>query len=175
MRSHLRRIACAFGIAGLKIADFDLRAAQERARLAAFDVGPAVDRQFVSIHDAIARQAARHAEKIAVRTRWDELTYAALEQRATDVAAQLASRGVKPGDVVGVRMERSIDLVVALLAVLKAGAAYTPLDPAYPSERLAFMLQDCRARFVIADKAAFIAEGVEAIAFGDLGTPAPAA
>lgn len=158
----------------LKIVDLDLRPAQTRAHLASLETGPVVEASFVSIHDAIARQAAANADRIAVRSRWGEVSYAALEQRASGIAAQLAARGVKPGDVVGVRMERSVDLVVALLAVLKAGAAYTPLDPAYPSERLAFMLEDCRARFVIADKASPLAAGVETLAFADLDAPAPA-
>lgn len=157
-----------------RIADIDLSTPQERDLLAASEVGPVVNKAFVSIHDAVARQAAVHPDKIALRTRWGELSYAALEVRASAVAAQLAARGVKPGDVVGVRMERSVDMVVALLAVLKAGAAYTPLDPAYPAERLAFMLEDCRARFVIADKAAPLAAGVETLAFADMITPAPA-
>ncbi|HRE45167.1 MAG TPA: LLM class flavin-dependent oxidoreductase, partial [Terricaulis sp.] len=157
----------------VKLVDLDLRDARESAALAACEVGPSVGASGLSIHGAIARQAATTPDKIAVRTRWAELTYSALEARAESVAAQLAARGVKPGDVVGVRMERSVDLVVALLAVLKAGAAYTPLDPAYPSERLAFMLEDCRARFVIADKAGNFAAGVETLALADLVAAAP--
>jgi len=156
------------------IGDIELRDVRETARLAAFEAGPAVNAPFASIHDAIARQALATPDKIAVRTRWAELSYSALQDRATRVAAQLVMRGVKPGDVVGVRMERSVDMVVALLAVLKAGGAYTPLDPAYPSERLAFMLEDCRARFVIADKSGPIGGGVETLALADLDVPAPA-
>jgi natural product biosynthesis luciferase-like monooxygenase protein len=154
------------------IADIELRDANESARQAAFDIGPVINVPFASIQGAIARQAAATPDRIAVRTRWAELSYATLEQRATRVAAQLTARGVKPGDVVGVRMERSVEMVVALLAVLKAGGAYTPLDPAYPSERLAFMVKDCRARFVIADSNGPIESGLETLALADLDVPA---
>src|SRR5262249_25070660 len=65
-----------------------------------------------------------------------------LDRRATLLAGRLAAQGVGPDVLVGVCMERSLELVVALLGVLKAGGAYVPLDPDYPSERLAFMLQD---------------------------------
>ncbi|MYX39830.1 AMP-binding protein, partial [Streptomyces sp. SID89] len=64
------------------------------------------------------------------------LSYAELDRRAARVAARLAARGAGPGSVVGVHVERSADLVVALLGVLKSGAAFLPLDPALPTARL---------------------------------------
>ncbi|MDB4957889.1 MAG: non-ribosomal peptide synthetase [Myxococcales bacterium] len=77
------------------------------------------------------------------------LCYAELNERANRLAHHLVDRGVGPEVVVGVHMERTLDLVVALLAVLKAGGAYLPLDPNYPAERLAFMLDDCRVPVLI--------------------------
>ncbi|MEO5816461.1 MAG: amino acid adenylation domain-containing protein [Gemmatimonadaceae bacterium] len=79
------------------------------------------------------------------------LTYAELARKVSLLARALRARGVKPGDFVGVCMERSSDLVVCLLAVLEAGAAYVPLDPDYPEERIAFMLEDTRAAVVLTE------------------------
>jgi non-ribosomal peptide synthetase component F len=74
----------------------------------------------------------------------EQLTYAELERESEALAAELQRHGVGPEVTVGVCMERSIELVVALLAVLKAGGAYVPLDPSYPRERLRFMVEDAR-------------------------------
>lgn len=139
----------------------DLSPAAERAMLASFESGADVNVPFVSMHDGVSNQAARTAERIALRTRDASLSYADLDAASTVVAAQLAARGVRPGETVGVCMTRSIDLLVALLAVLKSGCAYVPLDPAYPAERLDFMLDDCKSRFVIID-APGAQEGVRA-------------
>ena len=79
------------------------------------------------------------------------LTYGELDRRANQLAHALARRGVGPEIVVGVCLDRSIELVVALYAVLKAGGAYAPLDPEYPRERLAFMLDDLAAPVIVTD------------------------
>ncbi|MBY6683156.1 amino acid adenylation domain-containing protein [Rhodococcus sp. BP-316] len=89
----------------------------------------------------------------------ESLTYAELHLRAERVAAGLRERGAGPGSVVAVALPRSIDLVVALLAVVRSGAAYLPLDPGYPAERLAFMIEDAHPAAVIdGDLAPFEAE-----------------
>ncbi|MFJ8035781.1 amino acid adenylation domain-containing protein [Streptomyces sp. NPDC096032] len=83
------------------------------------------------------------------------LTYRQLDQEAAGAAAGLRRLGVRPGDRVGVCLDRSLDLVVVLLAVLKAGAAYVPMDPAYPGERLAFTTEDAALRLVVTESEAF--------------------
>jgi amino acid adenylation domain-containing protein len=82
-----------------------------------------------------------------------EVSYAELDARVSRVAVALQRRGVTPGDVVGVCLPRSVDAVAALLAVWRAGAAYLPLDPEYPDERLAFMITDARVRVVVTSPA----------------------
>ncbi len=77
------------------------------------------------------------------------LTYDQLAEQSDALAAYLQQQGVAPGDLVGLFVERSLEMVVAMLAVLKAGAAYVPLDPAYPSERLAYMLGNASCRLVM--------------------------
>ena len=74
------------------------------------------------------------------------LPYAELEERANQLAHRLVALGVGPEVPVGVMMERSLDLIVALLGVLKAGGAYVPMDPSYPPDRLALMMEDCDVR-----------------------------
>ncbi|GAA2661125.1 hypothetical protein GCM10010412_033970 [Nonomuraea recticatena] len=102
---------------------------------------------------AFAAQAARTPEATALISHAElshaELSYAELERRAERLARRLAARGAGPGSFVAVALPRSPELVVALLGVLKAGAAYVPLDPGYPAERLAFMLSDSGARLVV--------------------------
>ena len=101
------------------------------------------------VHELVEGQVARTPHVVAVVDDGGEVTYAALNQRADAVARRLRRLGVKPNGLVGVCVERSADLVVALLAVLKAGGAYVPLDPTYPRERLRFMIEDAGMPIVL--------------------------
>src|SRR6202171_3048552 len=89
--------------------------------------------------------ASTYTDQVAVISNRERLTYSELNIRANRLAHRLRRRGVGPEVMVGCCMERSAELIVALLAILKAGGAYVPLDPSYPKERLAFMLQDTMA------------------------------
>ncbi|HEX6435453.1 MAG TPA: amino acid adenylation domain-containing protein, partial [Gemmatimonadales bacterium] len=97
------------------------------------------------LHTMVARQAAATGPALAVVDERSSLTYRALDQRANQLAHHLRRLGVGPEVRVGVCLERSVDLIIGLLAVLKAGGAYVPLDPSYPRERLEFMLRDSSA------------------------------
>ncbi|MCE9621064.1 MAG: LLM class flavin-dependent oxidoreductase [Actinomycetia bacterium] len=101
------------------------------------------------IHDLIARQIAATPQRQAIVCGAASLTYAELGQRSNRLAAHLQQLGVGPGSLVGVYVERSIDLVVAVLAVLQAGGAYVPLDPAYPTDRVRHMIADSGARVIV--------------------------
>jgi len=94
------------------------------------------------IHELFEAQAAKTPDSVAVVHEDRQLTYAELNARATRLAHHLCELGVTPDDRVAICVERSIEMVVGLLAVLKAGGGYVPLDPAYPPERLAYMLTD---------------------------------
>jgi amino acid adenylation domain-containing protein len=94
------------------------------------------------IHQAIEAQAERYPEAVAVTYDGQRLTYAELNRRANQWAHALIARGVGPDVRVGVAVERSLDMIVAILAVLKAGGAYVPLDPGYPDDRLSYMIED---------------------------------
>src|SRR5689334_5306263 len=97
----------------------------------------------------IELQAARAPETIAVVSGAEEVTYSDLNERANQLAHYLQSRGTRTESIVGVCMERSVEMVVALLGILKAGAAYLPLDPEYPLKRLTHMLDDSQVDMVL--------------------------
>jgi amino acid adenylation domain-containing protein len=99
--------------------------------------------------DLVAKQARQSPDAIAVRFDQTELSYADFIDRVNRLANHLITRGVKPGAVVGVCMDRCIDMVVALHAVQSAGGAYLPLDPAYPADRIAFMAADANIALLI--------------------------
>ncbi|MDK1378729.1 MULTISPECIES: non-ribosomal peptide synthetase/type I polyketide synthase [unclassified Sinorhizobium] len=101
------------------------------------------------LHNLIETQVATYPDNIAVSCSFEALSYAALEQRANRLAHHLISKGVRLGSVVGVLLERSCDLIVGFLAVLKTGAAYLPLDPRLPAKRLRFIARDAGATAVI--------------------------
>ena len=94
------------------------------------------------IHELFESQTRKTPDSIALVFEDERMTYKELDRRADQMAERLRAMGVKPEVLVGVCLERSTGLVVALLAVLKAGGAYVPIDPAYPRERIAFMLED---------------------------------
>jgi len=106
-----------------------------------------------NLHELIEHQAARNGEAVAVVFEGEQLTYAELDQRANQLAHYLRAHDISNDDSVGVLMERSLEMVVALLGIQKAGAAYLPLDPSYPLERLGYMIADAGLRFVISHRA----------------------
>ncbi|HQL10106.1 MAG TPA: amino acid adenylation domain-containing protein, partial [Lentisphaeria bacterium] len=101
------------------------------------------------IHQMFETQAAARPEATALVFAGEALSYAELDDRANQLAHTLISLGVQPDERIAIALERSPDMIVALLAVLKAGAAYVPLDPDYPAQRLAFMLTDSGAALLI--------------------------
>ncbi|HEY7767794.1 non-ribosomal peptide synthase/polyketide synthase [Longimicrobium sp.] len=105
------------------------------------------------IHELFQAQAARTPHAVALRFEGESLTYAVLNERANRLAQHLRGHGVGPEVPVGVLMERSVEMVVSLLAVLKAGGAYVPLDPGLPAERLAYMLDDSAVPLVLVQAA----------------------
>jgi len=106
----------------------------------------------LGIHEAIAAQAARTPHSLAVSFRGQTLTYRELHAQAGALAERLRASGVRPGDVVGLCLERGPDLVAGVLAILKTGAAYLPLDPDYPHDRLLYMVEDSGAPLVLTSR-----------------------
>ena len=132
------------------IAELPLLSKDERARILVqwnrTAAGYAKDR---CMHELFELQAKRTPAACAVECAGDTLTYDELNRRANQLARHLRELGIGPDEPVGICLERSVDMVIALLAILKAGGAYLPLDPAYPPDRLRFMLADARVSLLI--------------------------
>src|SRR5204863_8680750 len=105
----------------------------------------------VSIAEVFEARASERPDDVAVVAGDQSLSYDALNRRANQLAHFLAGAGVGPDVLVGLFVERSLDMVVGLLGILKAGGAYLPLDPSYPSDRLRFMAEDSRALLLLTD------------------------
>ncbi|WP_196765016.1 condensation domain-containing protein, partial [Xanthomonas graminis] len=105
------------------------------------------------LHSLFEQQVAQAPHAIAVVHEDLVLSYADLDARANQLAHHLIAHGIGPEDRVALFLQRGVDLIVSLLAVLKSGAAYVPLDPAYPAQRLAFMLDDAQPRLLLTHRA----------------------
>ncbi len=103
----------------------------------------------VSLQELFEAQARRTPGRAALAFEGRRLTYAELDRRASCLARHLQSLGAGPDALVGLFLERSLEMVIAILGILKAGAAYVPVDPAYPDERVAFMLADAGVKWVV--------------------------
>ena len=123
----------------------------ERAQLEAWNATERPLPAAATLGAYLAPSFTQHAERVAIRHAGVAVTYAELARRRDRIAAALAARGVGRGDVVALHLDRSPTMLAALLAVGAAGATYLPIDPAFPAERIAFMLADSGARMVLAD------------------------
>ncbi|MFI9163604.1 amino acid adenylation domain-containing protein, partial [Kitasatospora aureofaciens] len=137
------------GGADVPLSAVEVLGPDERRRMVAEWNTPSVGGPARTIPELFAAQAARTPEAVAVVHDGVELSYRELDERANRLARHLAEHGVGPDDLVAVCMERGADTVTALLGVLKAGAGYLPVDPGYPSERIAFTLADAAAAYVL--------------------------
>ena len=134
--------------------------ADEAARVAALGRPVASARTpLARIERCVAELAAAQPDAPAVSYEGRRLGYGELDRRANQIAHTLRAQGVRDGDRVGVCLERSLDLVVCLLAVMRAGAAYVPMDPSYPAERLAYTAKDAGLSIVVTALADFPVQG----------------
>lgn len=145
MLGHFRRLLEAVvAHPDLCLATLPLLTEAEQQQLMAFNATRQTYPHDCCLHELVEFQVERTPEAVAVCFEQQQVTYRQLNDRANALAHYLQAQGVGPETLVGVCMERSIDLVVSLLAILKAGGAYVPLDPGYPRERLTFLMQDAQ-------------------------------
>ncbi|SCX72481.1 amino acid adenylation domain-containing protein, partial [Pseudomonas sp. NFACC32-1] len=136
------------------LADLPILPATEREELlVGFNATQAEYPLEQTIHGLFEAQVQRTPESLAVLHRGQRLTYGELNERANRLAHYLRKQGVKPDSRVAICVERGLDMVVGLLAILKAGGGYVPLDPAYPADRIAYMLEDSAPAAVLAQAA----------------------
>jgi len=102
-----------------------------------------------TIHELFEEQAARMPDQMAVVYEGQQLSYGELNERANRLARTLQAEGVEPDQLVGIMVERSLEMIVGILGILKAGGAYVPIDPDYPEERIRYMLDDAGAKLLL--------------------------
>jgi amino acid adenylation domain-containing protein len=144
-----RVLTAVAGDAEQTIGDIDILAAAEREDILTNWNDTAHDVAGTHMPELLEARAAVAPDVVAVRCGDSTLTYGELNARANRLARYLTRRGIGPESVVALSMPRSVDLVVAVWGTLKAGAAYCPVDPEYPPERVSFMLTDCHPRIVL--------------------------
>ena len=149
---HLRLLEQFAERPGARISELDLAGEEEAGLLAAAREGPARYDREATVPALVAAQARRDPDAIAVAGDGERLAYGELSLRAASVAAALGDRGVRPGDTVGVLLDRSAESIIAQLGILTAGAAYVPLDPRHPPARIARILADAGAATVLSDE-----------------------
>lgn len=151
MAAHLNQLLSAIAInPEQRLTALPLLSAGERLRL--LEAGQHLDHTYVRpdcLHQLFEAQVTRTPDRIALVFEETALTYQELNARANQLAHYLRQRGVGPEVFVGLYMERSVEMAVGLLGILKAGGAYVPLDPMYPSERVAYILQDAQTPIVL--------------------------
>ncbi|HEX6883770.1 MAG TPA: amino acid adenylation domain-containing protein [Planctomycetota bacterium] len=144
----------------------------EREQLARWSRGPLVPGCETTVDAVLAERAAARPEHVALVHGTRRVSYRELEARANRLARHLIARGARPGEPIAVCLARTDELVVALLAILKSGGAYLPLDPNYPAERLRFMLADSGAHLLLTETAlagALPRAGLECLCLDALG------
>ncbi|WP_342551890.1 non-ribosomal peptide synthase/polyketide synthase [Paenibacillus sp. FSL R7-0652] len=144
----------------IKLSDINIVPNEEKAQIAGFNATEAAYPKEKTIHQLFEEQVERTPENIAVVYKGEELTYRELNERANQLARNLRARGVGPESIVGLMVERSLEMIVGIMGVLKAGGAYLPLDPTYPQERITYMLEDSGTALIltqrhVADRVAF--------------------
>ncbi|MBB1650688.1 non-ribosomal peptide synthetase [Delftia sp. UME58] len=173
MEHVMRRMACDAGCAVGELGWLDDCA---RADLVALGRNGAPARAgHGAVHHLIERQAAQRGDAIALLMGDEELSYAQLNARANRLAHCLRDRGVGPDVLVGVALQRSLDSIISLLAVLKAGGAYLPIDSGYPAERLKYMIEDSGIALLLAHRTVAArlpdCEGVEVLELEAIDLP----
>ncbi|REK76178.1 non-ribosomal peptide synthetase [Paenibacillus paeoniae] len=149
-RHYVALAAAAAANPGMTLAELDPLDGQEREHLLELSRSGAASTQELSLHRLFERQASLSPDRIAVEMGAQAYSYNELNERANRMAHALVRGGIQPSDKVALLLKRSLDMITAMLAVLKAGAVYVPIDPQYPEERIRFMLQDTEARAIVA-------------------------
>ncbi|PSM49381.1 non-ribosomal peptide synthetase [Chroococcidiopsis sp. CCALA 051] len=134
------------------ISDLPILTSWEWQQLVEWNRSSADDSKDICIHQLFAAQVERTPDAVAVVLEDKQLTYRQMDRQANQLARYLKKLGVKPETLVGICVERSLEMVVGLLGILKAGGAYVPLDPAYPQERLAWMIADSGVTVLLTQK-----------------------
>ncbi len=132
-----------------RISELSLLSEEEERQVLLQSVAEPSERPVACLHHLFEAQVERNPGAIAITFENEQMTYAELNQRADQLADQLRTLGVGPEVLVGLSLDRGLELVVGILGILKAGGAYVPLDPSYPPERLRFMIDDAKPAVIL--------------------------
>ena len=153
MRHYERVLEAGVRNAEEKVWRLPLMSDQERMEVLARSRGE--EREYADgkkcVHEVVARESQRHPERVAVVCEGEGITYGELNRRANQLGRYLRTKGVGPEVLVGIALERSVEMVVGVLGILKAGGAYVPMDVEYPKERLRYMLEDAGVRVLVSE------------------------
>ncbi|HLW77376.1 MAG TPA: amino acid adenylation domain-containing protein, partial [Bryobacteraceae bacterium] len=157
----IQRLAChwltileaAVADPGTRLRDLPLLTPPESAWLDRAAAGPRAAIPDATVHQLFDEQSKRTPQAVAIEHQGRKLTYAQLDEESTALAWRLIEAGVEPGTLVGLCVERSPGMIVALLAILKTGGTYLPIDPSLPGPRIAFMMEDSKAPVIVAGRA----------------------
>lgn len=152
MATHLAAYIKGFESASARMADISLLPLAELEMTARLNATATPYDTAICVHEAVTAQAARTPDHTAISCQGQTHSYGELDQQATALALRLMQRGIQPGDIVGICLERTPDLVLSMLAVMKTGAAYLPLDPDYPQDRIVFMIEDSQTSTVLTSR-----------------------
>ena len=137
-----------------KVSDLPLLTETERQEVMGFgEAGNQVYEEGLCLHERFEAQVEQTPMAVAATCDGESLSYDLLNRRANRLAHRLRELGVGPDKLVGLCVERSLDLVIGILGILKAGGAYLPIDLSYPAERVAFMLEDAEAPVLVTQRA----------------------
>ena len=176
MARHWRRLLEVIAAAPeLPMIEHDLVTADERRRQLSWNLTTqhGISSQSQCVHEIISSQVERTPDAVAVQVANTTLTYRQLDDRAAAIASRLVQAGAGPGTVVAVLLDRSPDLVAALLGILKSGAAFLPLDPRQPAARNSFSISDAGASIVLTDRE--LPTSADAVSVINLNDPFPRA
>ena len=146
---HLEAWLHAFCASQEAVGQLPLTTPQEAARIASINETAVPLERTIPAHEMITRHARLHPHDVALHTSEGLLTHQQLQEQVETLAQAMHERGVRAGDLVGLCLERRAALVISVLAILRCGAAYVPLDPHYPAERLRFMCEDSGLRHIV--------------------------
>jgi amino acid adenylation domain-containing protein/thioester reductase-like protein len=153
MLGHFQTLLAAIANAPHKcLSDLSILTTTEQQQLRSWNCNQLLFPQHLCIHQLFETQVERTPDAVAVVFDDNQLTYQELNTQANQLARYLQKQGVSPGILVGICGERSLELIVGLLAILKAGGAYLPLDPSYPQERLAWMFTDTQISVLLTEE-----------------------
>ncbi|WP_437581584.1 amino acid adenylation domain-containing protein [Sorangium sp. So ce887] len=134
------------------VSELPILTEEERRTLLAWNRGEVFDPPRDRLHERVEAHARRSPSAVAVVFEGQRLTYAELDRRSNQIAHLLRESGAGPEVPIGVCLERSLEMIVALLGILKSGGAYVPLDPSYPADRLAFLLEDAGVPVILTEE-----------------------